>query len=317
MKLVSTLQSGEARLGAVSGNTVIDLQRAAASLARSEGKVAAAEIAAATVPTDAVRFLELGEPAIAAARAAVEHVATLSDADARADLLVSDLDESRLLCPVPKPPKIICVARNYGEHAKEAGFEMSEIPILFARFTETLVAPGDPVVRPKVSDDFDWEGELAVVIGKGGRAISKADALDHVAGYSLFNDCTVRPYQFRVTQYTAGKNFSYSGPFGPYLVTKDEIPDPHTLDLSLTINGETKQSANTGDMFFDVPTIIEHISEFIALEPGDLIPMGTPAGVGFKRKPPEFLKPGDVVSVTIPEIGTLTNPVVAEEDLPA
>lgn len=315
MKLATILQAGEQRLVAVVGDTFVDLERAAASLHRSTGDVAAAQTAAATVPSDVLLFLELGEPAIAAAKKAVDHAAKLNEADARADLIVSDLDEQRLLPPVPRPPKIICVARNYGEHAKEAGFEMSEIPILFARFAETLVAPGKPVAVPTVCDEFDWEGELAVIIGKGGRAISKKNAMDHVAGYSLFNDVTVRPFQFRVAQYTAGKNFSHSGPFGPYLVLKDEIPDPGNLELSLTINGETKQAANTGDMFFDVATIIEHISEFVALEPGDVIPMGTPAGVGFKRNPPEFLVPGDVVEVHIPELGTLSNPVVAEKDL--
>jgi 2-keto-4-pentenoate hydratase/2-oxohepta-3-ene-1,7-dioic acid hydratase in catechol pathway len=313
MKLVTHLQAGEARLAAVVGDTLVDLERAAAARHRADGNPTAAQLAAATVPADVVRFLELGDAAIAAATEALSFVKTLPDADARAGLLVSDLVDAELLPPVPDPPKIICVARNYGEHAKEAGFAISEIPILFARFTETLVAPDAPVVRPKVSDQLDWEGELAVIIGKGGRHIAKEDALDHVAGYSLFNDVTVRDYQFRVTQYTEGKNFADSGPFGPYLVLKDEIDDPHDLDLSTSINDEVVQSANTSDMIFDVPTIVSHISEFIALQPGDVIPMGTPAGVGFKREPPRFLVPGDVVSVTIPGLGTLSNPVIDEE----
>jgi 2-keto-4-pentenoate hydratase/2-oxohepta-3-ene-1,7-dioic acid hydratase in catechol pathway len=136
--------------------------------------------------------------------------------------------------------------------------------------------------------------------------------MDHVAAYSIFNDVTVRDYQFRVGQYTAGKNFSHSGPFGPYLVLRDEVPDPHALSITTTLNGEVVQSANTSEMVFDIPTIIEHISEFIDLEAGDVIPMGTPAGVGFTRKPPRFLKDGDVISVEIKGLGMLSNPVVAE-----
>lgn len=313
MRLATHLQAGEPRLAAVVDGALIDVERAYAALARSRGEAAAEQLAAAVAPTEVVRFLQLGAPAIAAAREAVDHALGLDEVVARAELIRSDLAHARLLPPVPRPPKIICVARNYGEHAKEAGLEISEIPILFARFAETLVAPGRPIVRPTVSQQLDWEGELAVIIGKRGRHIKAADAMEHVAGYSLFNDATVRDYQFRVTQYTGGKNFSDSGPFGPYLVLQDEVPDPHDLDLSTTINGETVQHANTSDMIFDIPAIVEHISEFVALEAGDVIPMGTPAGVGFKRNPPRFLVPGDVVAVTIPELGTLSNPVVAEE----
>lgn len=288
MKLVSYAATGGTRLGAVEGDLVYDLNRANAA-----------------VPADILGFLEGGAEKLAEARDALDGARTNGAATPLADV--------KLLPPVPRPPKIVCLARNYAEHAKEAGFEMSQIPIMFARFAATLVADGDPVIRPTVSHELDWEGELAVIIGTGGRHISRESALDHVAGYSIFNDVTVRDYQFRVTQYTAGKNFSGTGPFGPYLVTKDEVPDPHALDIRLEVNGVVKQQANTGEMFFDVPTIIEHVSEWIALEPGDVIAMGTPAGVGFKRTPPEFLLPGDVVSVTVEQLGTLTNPVIDEE----
>ncbi|HWH26913.1 MAG TPA: fumarylacetoacetate hydrolase family protein, partial [Pseudolysinimonas sp.] len=154
---------------------------------------------------------------------------------------------------------------------------------------------------------------LAVVIGKGGRHISKADAFDHVAGYTIFNDVSVRDYQFRVTQYTGGKNFATSGPVGPYITLVDEGIDPHNARILVEINGVVKQDASTDEFIFDIPTIIEHISEFIDLEPGDIIPMGTPAGVGFKRTPPEFLKNGDVISVSVEGLGTLTNPVINEK----
>ncbi|UGS37324.1 fumarylacetoacetate hydrolase family protein [Capillimicrobium parvum] len=313
MRLATYLQAGQERFGAVAGDTVIDLNRASAALARCAGHAAAEAAADAAVGADVLQFLELDAPAVAAAAEAVAHVKALDRAEARAGLLVTDLSAVKLLPPVPRPPKIICVARNYAEHAKEAGLEISPIPIVFARFAKTLVAQGDPVVRPSVSDEFDWEGELAIVIGKGGHRISRENAMEHIAGYSVFNDVTVRDYQFRVTQYTSGKNFSASGPFGPFLVLPDEVADPHKLDLRTEVNGVVKQTGNTSDMIYDLPTIIEHVSEWIELEPGDVIPTGTPSGVGFKRNPPEFLKPGDTVSVTVEGLGTLTNPVVDEE----
>ena len=313
MKLASYRQGGETRLGGVDGDAVVDLNRAYAALLESEGHPTARDTADATVPTDVVAFLALGDSAVAAAQKALTHVESLDAADASSGLLTSQLADVKLLPPVPNPPKIVCVARNYAEHAKEAGLEISEIPIVFARFANTLVANGDPVVRPQVSEQFDWEGELAVVIGKGGRHIKRDAAMEHVAGYSIFNDVTVRDYQFRVTQYTSGKNFADSGPFGPFLVLTDEIDDPHALDISVEVNGVVKQTGNTSDMLFDVPAMIEHISEWIELEPGDVIPMGTPSGVGFKRTPPEFLRPGDTVTVSVTGLGTLTNPVTAEE----
>lgn len=222
--------------------------------------------------------------------------------------------EMSLLTPLPRPPKMICVGRNYAEHAREAGFEMSPIPIIFPKFSSVLVADGDAIVLPKVSEQLDWEGELAVVMGPAPKGqIAKADALKYVFGYTVFNDVTIRDYQFRTTQYTAGKNFRTSGPVGPWIVTADEIPDPHTLRIRTWLNGTVMQDANTAEMYFDVPTIIEHLSEFIDLEAGDIIAMGTPAGVGFKRKPPIFMKAGDTITVEIDKIGKLENPVVAEE----
>ena len=220
----------------------------------------------------------------------------------------------RFLPPIVSPPKIVCVARNYAEHAKEAGLAVSETPILFARFPATLIGDQAPILLPEISHQLDWEGEFAVVIGKhtNGRRITKAEAMEYVFGYTVFNDVTVRDYQFKVTQYTAGKNFRASGPIGPVVVTTDELADPHNLQIVTRINGRVEQDANTRTMLFDIPTILENIAEFIDLEPGDIIPMGTPAGVGFKRKPPVFLKPGDVVSVEVEGIGILTNPVQQE-----
>ena len=314
MRLASYLQAGLVRLGAVDGDTLIDLNRAYAARRRHEGRPLAAAEADAAVPTDVVLFLALGQPALHAAHTAVDHVRALEQSQATSALLIVAVADVKLLPPIPQPPKIVCVARNYAEHAREAGLQISEIPIVFARFADSLVAQGGAIVRPRVSEQLDWEGELAVVIGRGGGHIKRDVAMEHVAGYSAFNDVTVRDYQFRVSQYTSGKNFRASGPFGPYLVLKDEISDPHALDITTEVNGVVKQRGNTSDMIYDVPTIIEHISEWIDLSPGDVIATGTPAGVGFKRTPPEFLKPGDEVSVTITGIGTLTNRVRGEED---
>lgn len=220
----------------------------------------------------------------------------------------------QLLPPVTNPPQFFCIGRNYAEHAKEAGFDMSPIPIMFNRYNSTLIGSGSDVLYPKVSEQLDWEGELAVVIGKSHRGqIAREAALDYVFGYTAFNDITVRDYQFRTTQYIAGKNFRTSGPLGPVLVTADELPDPHNVQIVTRVNGEEMQNANTSTMHFDIPFIINHLSEFIDLEAGDVIAMGTPAGVGFKRKPPIFLKPGDTVEVELDGIGVLVNRVVNDD----
>ncbi|MBS1878283.1 MAG: fumarylacetoacetate hydrolase family protein [Actinobacteria bacterium] len=314
MKLASYLQAGQRRLGAVDGEDVVDLNRARASLAAASGSPVGQAVADATVPADVLDFLRLGPAAVEEAEAALAHALELGPEAAAQALLRAPLAAVELLPPVPEPPKIVCVARNFRAHAEEAGLEISEIPILFPRFAVGLVADRAPVVRPIVSEQLDWEGELAVVIGKGGKRVPRERAMDHVAGYSVFNDVTVRDYQFRTTQYTEGKNFEASGPFGPYLVLKDEVEDVNALRITTYVDDELVQDGETGDMIFDIPTIVSHISEFIPLEPGDVIPMGTPSGVGFKSKPPRFLRPGEVVKVEVSGIGSLSNPVVDEEE---
>lgn len=225
-----------------------------------------------------------------------------------------DTTAIELLPVVPNPRKIICVARNYGKHAAEAGFELHVAPSLFIRFPRSLIADGDPIVVPRVSDACDWEAELALVIGKEAKYVSKEDAYSVIAGYTIFNDVSIRDWQLRKPpiQFGAGKNFDGSGPLGPDLVTADEIDDPHALDISLTVNGETMQQANTEEMLFDIPTLIEHITCFTTLEPGDVIATGTPAGVGNFREPPVYLKDGDVVRIEIDGVGVQQNPVVKE-----
>jgi 2-keto-4-pentenoate hydratase/2-oxohepta-3-ene-1,7-dioic acid hydratase in catechol pathway len=314
VKLVTFRQGGEHRVGAIEGDgAVVDLNRAyAASLRDADGTSGrtSAALADASVPTDMVAFIEGGEPTLDAARRALAHGQAMDAGAAARDLL--RVRDAELVCPIPNPPKIVCVARNYAEHAKEAGLEISPIPILFARFATTLVPPGGDVVLPTVSDQLDWEGELALVIGRRGRHVSEDDDMSYIAGYTIFNDVTVRDYQFRVTQYTEGKNFHATGPLGPYIATADEVPDPHDLEIVTTVSGVEKQRASTADMIYSIPRLVSHISDFIELQPGDVIPTGTPAGVGFKRTPPEFLAAGDVVSVSVTGLGVLENPVVSE-----
>ncbi|MCB1485835.1 MAG: fumarylacetoacetate hydrolase family protein [Bauldia sp.] len=221
-------------------------------------------------------------------------------------------DEVRLLPPVPDPRKIICIGLNYRAHVGEGGGALPDFPSLFTRFADTLVPDGGAIVVPKVSRELDYECELALVIGRGGRHIPVAEAMDHVFGYSCFNDASVRDYQEKHSL-PAGKNFHATGGFGPWLVSADEIRDPGTLDLCTRVNGVELQHGNTGDLIFDIPAIISYVSGFTPLSPGDVISTGTPEGVGFVRTPPIFLKPGDVVEIEVEGIGILRNPVVAED----
>jgi 2-keto-4-pentenoate hydratase/2-oxohepta-3-ene-1,7-dioic acid hydratase in catechol pathway len=208
---------------------------------------------------------------------------------------------------------MICVGLNYRLHAAEGGFDLPTYPTLFVRFPTSFVGHNVPLVRPHASNQFDYECELALVIGKAGRHIPVADALNYVAGYSAFNDGSLRDYQFKAPQWTPGKNFDSTGSFGPVFVTSDELP-PGGKDLKIEtrVNGTVLQSSHTGDMVFDVPSLISIISEVMTLEPGDVISTGTPSGVGVSRKPQIFLKPGDVCEVTVEGIGTLSNPVMQE-----
>jgi acylpyruvate hydrolase len=224
-----------------------------------------------------------------------------------------DLTRISRLPPLRAPEKVICVGLNYREHSAESGFKQPEYPTLFSRFNSSLIGDGAPIVRPRAPDKLDFEGELAAIIGKGGRNIPLADALDHVIGYSIFNDGSIRDYQFKTPQWTIGKNFDDTGAFGPVLVTADELPAGcKGLRLQTRLNGEVVQSASISDMVFDVATLVAIISEAITLRSGDVIVTGTPSGVGVSRKPPLFLKAGDTVEVEIEKIGVLINPIVDE-----
>lgn len=217
------------------------------------------------------------------------------------------------LPPLTNPGKIICAGLNYADHTAESGIKQPDYPTLFARFNSTLIGQGGEILVPTVSEQLDFEGELVAIVGKGGRHISKAAANAHIAGWSIFNDASVRDYQFKGAQWTLGKNFDATGAFGPFFVTADELPDGGSgLMLETRLNGSVVQHASTSDLIFDTATLIAIISEAITLEPGDLIVTGTPAGVGAVRKPPLWMKPGDIVEVEIEGIGVLTNPIGME-----
>jgi acylpyruvate hydrolase len=222
------------------------------------------------------------------------------------------LTDVTLLPVVPHPGKIICVGLNYRAHAEEGGYDVPDYPALFNKFAETLVAAGDPVLIPPESAAVDFEAELAFVIGRPVRRASGASALEAVAGYTAANDISMRDYQYRTAQWLPGKNWGASTPLGPFLVTPDEVDDPHELDISLELNGERMQSANTSQFIFDVPTLVATISEFIPLAPGDVVLTGTPSGVGYRRDPKVLLSDGDRVTVEIERVGRLENPVAAE-----
>ena len=221
-------------------------------------------------------------------------------------------DDVTWLPPVARPEKIFCIGVNYDAHRRETGRAPTAHPTVFARYAHTLVGHERPLIRPIASSRFDFEGELAVIIGRSGRRIPAERALDHVAGYACFNDGSVRDYQRHTSQFTPGKNFDHTGGFGPWLVTADEVPDPQDLHVETRLNDEVMQSAPTSHMIFSVASVIEYISSFCTLAPGDIIATGTPGGVGDKRQPPRYMQPGETVQVQIKGVGTLTNPIAAE-----
>jgi len=222
-------------------------------------------------------------------------------------------DEITYLPPIPDPDKIICIGLNYSNHIAETGRSPdAKYPVIFTRFADTLVAHRQPIVRPTQSDKLDYEGELAVIIGKTARHVSEADAIQYVAGYSCFNDASVRDWQRHASHFTPGKNFPASGGFGPYLVSTDEVAELGKQHVRTRLNGEVLQDQALADLIFPVAKLIAYISAFTTLRPGDVIATGTPGGVGYARTPPLWMKPGDEVSVSIDQIGILVNPVIAE-----
>jgi len=297
MKLVRFSTNGQSpRLGSLQADRVVDLQASVAATLARRGVTRAQEIAAALVPQSTRGFLE-GGVATADAVASISEWVTVPAASVR------------LHAPITDPAKLICIGLNYKDHADEAGMPYPKEPPIFPKWNTAILDPGEPILRPRGEKTLDWEVELGVVIGKKARYVSKEQALEHVWGYTIVNDASARTFQMITSQWGAGKIPDTLAPVGPYIADRSEIPDPHVLDLKTWVNGTLMQNGNTKNLIFDVRYLVSYLSSLITLEPGDLIATGTPAGVGFTRKPPVVLGPGDTVKLEITGLGTLENPV--------
>jgi acylpyruvate hydrolase len=320
MRLCTFTSRGATRLGALCGDgEVVDLNRAYEARLVKRGDTRAREVAWARVPPEMVAFLEGGEASMDAARHAIAHVEEVAARDPQRafaeGLLVERAEPGfRLDAPVPRPRTVLAVGVNYKDHADEAGFELPKRPVLFGKVSGCVIGPGAAIVRPRVSRLLDWEGELCFVVGKRARHVPAAEALEYVAGFTIGNDVSVRDWQFHSQTMMMGKSFDTHGPLGPALVTRDEVPDYRDLDLRTLVNGEVKQDSNTRHLIFGVEQTLEYVTQAFTLHPGDVVFTGTPSGIGGSRRPPEFLKAGDVVRVEIAGLGALENPVVDEEE---
>ena len=297
MKLVRFSTDGQQpRLGAIQGDRIADLQASLAATLTRRGVVRAGEIAAALVPASTRAFLEGGA-------AAEEAIASIKE------WVTAPAASARLHAPINDPGKFICIGLNYRDHAEEANQPIPKEPPIFAKWSNAIIDPGEPILKPRGSNQLDWEVELGVVIGRTARFVPQDKALDHVAGYTIINDVSARDFQFIGSQWMAGKIPESFAPVGPYIADRSEIPDPHVLELRLWVNGKQMQSGNTKTFIFDVRYIVSYLSNLMTLSPGDLIATGTPPGVGFARKPPVFLQPGDTCRLEITGLGQIENPV--------
>jgi len=307
MKLVTFTREGVSHVGALVDNEVINLNLAYQGLVESEGKLRSRQIAEAFVPADMNGFLQGGKESLELAKRAIQYA--LENREDKGRKLVFSVNDVQVEAPVPNPGKIICVGHNYREHILEMGREIPEFPVVFAKFANTVVGPEDDISFFPISEQLDYEAELAFVIGKRARNVSQEDAMDYVAGYTIVNDITYRDLQRRTIQWLQGKTVEGSAPMGPWLITTDELTDPSGLAVMLTVNGEERQHTNTANLVFSVQYLVEFLSNLVTLEPGDVILTGTPGGVGVAMDPPTFLKDGDVVSISIEKIGSLENKV--------
>ena len=316
MRLVTYQHEGQSRTGAQLDEQVVDLNRAYHAALWHMGNEDELAVADVRVPTDMIGLLRGGDTSLRAAQQAVAFVRSqLEGNDKTLSLqgITYAIDRVSLLPPVMRPGKVVCLGLNYRDHAAEAGMAVPEYPVLFHKVAGSLIGHNQPIVVPRISSKIDYEGELAIIIGRRGKYIAEEDALSYVAGYTVGNDVSARDLQFRTSQWTTGKMLDTFGPLGPALVTCDEVADPNQLAIKTTLNGQVMQDGNTADMIFRVPFIVSYISEIATLEPGDVILTGTPPGIGNTRTPQVFMKPGDTITVEIEHVGKLTNPVVAEE----
>lgn len=284
MRLISFKQNGHTGAGILNGSGVFPL--------RGIGY------------DDAISFIAAGHDV----HQGVQHLATSAS---KRDLL--PLESLHLTAPIPRPQKILCIGLNYRDHAIESKMEIPSVPTVFAKFSNAVIGPGDPIVLSAATQKPDYEAEFAVVIGRRAKHVSSSNWKDYVFGYTILNDVSARDVQLATSQWTVGKSFDTFAPIGPHIVSADEVPDPHALDIRLSIGGETLQHSNTRELIFRIPELIEYLSRGMTLEPGDIISTGTPAGVGLGRNPQRWLRAGEEILIEIEKIGTLRNPVVADQ----
>jgi len=310
MRLLTFAHGGYTRAGFAVGDTIFDLAGASRALG-SAGDLTG------SLPDSLLFLLAGGDEAVAAARE-VERRAVRARESGRSiagpngERLSFEQSEVQFKAPIQRPGKIICLGLNYLEHAREGGGQPPKMPMFFAKFANTLIGSGEAIVLAKESNQIDYEAELAFVMGKRAKHVGLEESLDYVAGYMNLNDISARDLQRETTQFFRGKGGDTFGPCGPYLVTKDEVPNAGELSIRSILNGEVMQNSNTRELIFGIPFLVHHLTKTVTLEPGDIISTGTPSGVGQARKPPVFLKPGDVIKVEVEGLGTLENPCVAE-----
>lgn len=303
MRLVSFEAGGARHYGVEDGTTYVDIAAALLEAGHAEER---------PLPCTMVQFLETSEWGMTKLPYLVK-LARSKGRRASGEKLVYEASEVKLLAPIPRPPQGFGIGRNYSDHAAEVKHSVPGLPKLSLKVTNTVIGPGEAIVHPVQARFLDYEAELGVVIGKLARNVSKQDALNYVAGYSIINDMGVKDIQSKDSQTILGKNFRTFTPLGPAIVTKDEIPDPQSIQIRLWVNDELRQDGNTRDMVYDVATIVSFISQVCDLEPGAIIHTGSPAGVGWAMNPPKFLSPGDVVRIEMSTIGVLENPIVAAD----
>jgi 2-keto-4-pentenoate hydratase/2-oxohepta-3-ene-1,7-dioic acid hydratase in catechol pathway len=301
MKLGSMLMNGKACLGLVCDSQVLDLTSAARHPKSTFGVLAHSQDVTVLWKSRTRSLLEKVHDEVSARGIPSEW-----------SEYCQDIESCQWLPPVHRPEKIICIGLNYRDHAAESGMDLPKEPVFFNKYNNALVGASGPVILPSNATQVDYEAELAVVIGRSAKRVSQEKAMEFVAGYTVMHDVSARDWQFRTGQWVSGKTFDTFAPIGPYLVTPDEIPDPHALNIRLTLNGSVMQDSNTQNLIFRIPALISYLSHIFTLVPGDIISTGTPPGVGFARKPPVFLKDGDLVEISVENIGIMRHRCISE-----
>ena len=314
MKLVMFQKKGDPRLGCLENDQVVDLNLAYEAMLISKGALRSRAKAALLVPTETIAFLEGGDESFQAAREAIQWVGTQQKDDLiiRNNSVILKLEKVKLLAPILKPSKIICAAHNYHDFLEELGMKPHAEPRLFAKFANAVAAYDQPIPRPAMTQALGYEAELAFVIGKPCKHVSEADAYDYIAGYMGLNDISASDLTKRDGQNLRGKSFDAFAPMGPFLLTKDELPDPHNLSVELRVNGRVLQKSNTDQLVYNVPQLLSFCSKIFSLEPGDVVATGTPGGLAKDRKPSTYMNPGDIMETEIEKLGVLKNPITSE-----